>query len=77
MEVCIAMRPSSALLIASAIVSSEFLANLSISDRMSKIFSSSDLVVGQQRTECDRKQSSLLFHLMLSEKAAIAEQYVP
>ena len=58
------MQPSSALLITSVILSSEFLANLSISDRMSKISSLSDLIVRWQQTECDHERSSLLFHLL-------------
>ena len=64
MEACISMHPSSALLIASAVILSECFATLFISDVISsQTSSSSDLVVGQQRTECDCKQSSLSFHL--------------
>ena len=65
MEVCISMWPSSTLLITSVILSSDFLADLSILDvSSSQISLSSDLVVRWQRTECDREQSSLSFHLL-------------
>ena len=64
MEACISACPSSALLIASAISSSEHFATLSTSDvNSSQVSSSSNLVVGWQHTECDHKQSSLSFRL--------------
>ena len=63
MDVCVSIQPSSALLITSAIISSKRFATSFISDIiLSKIFSSSDLVVGQWHTECDHEQSSLSFH---------------
>ena len=58
------MRNSSALLITSAIALSKCSTISSILDRMSKISSLSNLSVGRQCTECDCKQSSLLFHLL-------------
>ena len=64
MEACVSMWPSSALLITSAIISSEHFATSFISDIIpSKISSSSNLVVRQWYAECDCKQSSLSFHL--------------
>ena len=64
MEACVSMHPSSALLIALAIILSKRFATLFISDVISSQTSlSSNLVVGQQCTECDHEQSSLLFHL--------------
>ena len=57
-------QTSSTLLLALAATSSESFSISSILDRNpSKISSSCDLVVIQQHTECDSKQSSLLFHL--------------
>ena len=64
MEFRVSMQPSSALLITSAIISSEHFAISFILDVIpSKISSSSNLVVGQQCAECDHKWSSLLFCL--------------
>ena len=64
MEACISTCPSSALLIASAVISSEHFTTLFTSDVNSfQISLSSDLAVRWRCTECDRKQSSLLFHL--------------
>ena len=64
MEVCISMWPSSALLITSAIISSKCFATSFILDIiLSKISSSSTLVVGWWHAECDHEQSSLSFCL--------------
>ena len=64
MEACVSAHPSSALFIASAIISSKHFATLFTLDvNSSQVSSSSDLVVGWQCTECDHKQSSLSFHL--------------
>ena len=64
MEACISIRPSSALLIASAVILSKHFATLFILDvNSSQTSSSSDLVVGWRCTECDRERSSLSFHL--------------
>ena len=64
MEVCISMWPSSALLITLAIISSKHFATLFLLDIiLSKISSSSNLVVGQQHAECDHERSSLSFCL--------------
>ena len=64
MEACLSAHPSSIFLIASAIVSAECFATLFTSDaNSSQVSSSSDLLVGWQRTEHDHEQSSLSFHL--------------
>ena len=64
MEACISALPSSIFLIASATVSAEHSATLFTSDpNSSQVSSSSDLLVGWQHIECDRKPSSLSFHL--------------
>ena len=64
MEACISMRPSSALLITSAVISSKHFATLFISDVIpSQISLSSNLVVGWRCTECYCNWSSLSFCL--------------
>ena len=64
MEACVSAFPSSALLIALAVISAKHFTTLFTSDvNSSQVSSSSDLVVRQQCTECDHEQSSLLFHL--------------
>ena len=63
-ELPVFAQTSSALLLASVAASSESFSISSILDRNpSKISLSSDLVVVWKHTECDREQSSLLFHL--------------
>ena len=62
MEACVSMHPSSALLIASAVISSEHFATLFTSDvNSSQISLSSDLVVGWRHAECDHEQSRFCF----------------
>ena len=64
MEACISVRPSSAFLIASAVILAECFATLFTSDvNSSQASLLSDLVVGWRHTECDCEQSSLSFHL--------------
>ena len=64
MEACISACPSSALLIASAVISSEHFTTLFTSDvNSSQVSSLSDLIVGWQHTECDHERSSLSVHL--------------
>ena len=64
MEACVSVCPSSIFLIASAIVSAKHFATQFTSDvNSSQVSSSSDLLVRQQRTECDHKQSPLSFCL--------------
>ena len=64
MEACISAHPSSIFLIASAIVSAKhFTTLLTLDANSSQVSSSSNLLVGRQRTEHDCEQSSLSFHL--------------
>ena len=64
MEACVSACLSSIFLIASATVSAECSATLfTLNANSSQVSSSSDLLVGWQRTERDCKQSSLSFRL--------------